>query len=409
MASTDEPVTANPLSIPPGLNTPDRSFAEFASGLTTGKSVDGATRYEDLAAYPTPVFGESATVPVLTWKSAPRLGHLMGFAKRGDNTPLDTATVIIENLYTKDKRTTATDGNGFYGGTDLAPGQYLVKTELGSEVLYSRVATVTAGRVTTANVEFALAPNPIDDAQFFVRQHYLDFLNREPDHAGLQFWADQITSCGTDAVCVEVKRINVSAAFFLSIEFQQTGFFIYRLYQSAFGTGPSLGMSAFLADAQQIGNGVVVGQADWEQKLEANRQAFTSAFAERQAFLDRYPQSVTSEQFVDALNRNTGESLSQAERDALVADLTSGAKTRAQVLRAVAEDADFARREFNPAFVYMQYVGYLRRAPADPPDNSLDGFNFWLAKLNSHNGDFVSAEMVKSFIVSGDYRSRFGR
>jgi hypothetical protein len=67
---------------------------------------------------------------------------------------------------------------------------------------------------------------PIDDPRFFVRQHYLDFLNREPDAAGLAFWTNEITSCGSDAQCVEVKRINVSAAFFLSIEFQQTGYLV---------------------------------------------------------------------------------------------------------------------------------------------------------------------------------------
>jgi hypothetical protein len=30
----------------------------------------------------------------------------------------------------------------------------------------------------------ATPTNPIDTAAFFVRQHYLDFLNREPDQAG---------------------------------------------------------------------------------------------------------------------------------------------------------------------------------------------------------------------------------
>src|SRR6185503_11124480 len=62
-------------------------------------------------------------------------------------------------------------------------------------------------------------PNTIDDTQFFVRQQYFDFLNREPDTAGLNFWTTQILSCGTDQQCIERKRINVSAAFFLSIEF----------------------------------------------------------------------------------------------------------------------------------------------------------------------------------------------
>ena len=39
------------------------------------------------------------------------------------------------------------------------------------------------------------------------------------------------------------------------------------------------------------------------------------------------------------------------------------------------------------------------------PDD--DGY-FWLAKLNEFSGNFVNAEMVKAFIVSGEYRQRFG-
>src|SRR5262249_51472763 len=72
------------------------------------------------------------------------------------------------------------------------------------------------------------APNSIDSTNFFVHQHYIDFLNREPDQAGFDFWTSQINSCGGDAQCIELKRINVSAAFFLSIEFQETGYLVYR-------------------------------------------------------------------------------------------------------------------------------------------------------------------------------------
>jgi hypothetical protein len=56
----------------------------------------------------------------------------------------------------------------------------------------------------------------------------------------------------------------------------------------------------------------------------------------------------------------------------------------------------------------MQYFGYLRRNPDDPPDTNLDGFNFWLNKLEQFNGNFVDAEMVKAFISSLEYRQRFG-
>ncbi|MFL6256050.1 MAG: PQQ-dependent sugar dehydrogenase, partial [Pyrinomonadaceae bacterium] len=73
--------------------------------------------------------------------------------------------------------------------------------------------------ITIQDDDAATSPdNPIDRSDFFVRQHYLDFLNREPDATGLQFWVQGIESCGADAGCREVKRVDTSAAFFLSIE-----------------------------------------------------------------------------------------------------------------------------------------------------------------------------------------------
>jgi len=99
--------------------------------------------------------------------------------------------------------------------------------------------------------------------------------------------------------------------------------------------------------------------------------------------------------------------LSLSERDQLVADLSAGMKTRAQVLRAVAEDQTFYSAEYNRAFVLMQYFGYLRRNPNDPQDSDYTGYDFWLTKLNQFNGNYVDAEMVKSFLVSTEYRQRF--
>ena len=256
-------------------------------------------------------------------------------------------------------------------------------------------------------------PNPIDDPQFFVRQHYLDFLNREPDNAGLVFWTNEITFCGTDAQCIEAKRINVSAAFYLSIEFQKTGYLVYRAYKAAFGNIAGkpvpITRAEMLADTQQVGNGVVVGVGDWEQRLELNKRAYFDELVTRQRFTTLYPQAMTAEGFVNALNQNTGGVLSQAERDSLIADLSSNVKTRAQVVSAVTEDSDLEQLEFNRAFVLMQYFGYLRRNPDDAPDNNMDGYNFWLQKLEANGGNFIQAEMVKSFLVSGEYRQRFGQ
>jgi hypothetical protein len=110
------------------------------------------------------------------------------------------------------------------------------------------------------------------------------------------------------------------------------------------------------------------------------------------------------------LNTNTGNSLTVAQRNALVAQLTANNTTqgRADVLRAVVDNAAFQTREFNRAFVLMQYFGYMRRNPNDTPDSNFSGYTFWLNKLNAFNGDFRSADMVKAFITSAEYRKRFG-
>lgn len=258
--------------------------------------------------------------------------------------------------------------------------------------------------------------NPNDDPLFFVRMHYHDFLNREPDAGGLQFWSNEIIQCGGNPQCVENKRINVSAAFFLSIEFQETGYLVYRIYKSAFGNLPGkpvpVQLRPFLKDTTLIGEGVQVGIGNWEQQLEQNKQRFTEQFVGSTQFLTAFPLSMSQAEFVDTMNTNSGGALSQLERDALVADLTSGAKTRAQVLRAIAEDQNLRDAELRKAFVLMQYFGYLRRNPDDVgfnglPDPNFDGFNFWLNKLNEFNGNFVQAEMVKAFIFSIEYRERF--
>ncbi len=171
---------------------------------------------------------------------------------------------------------------------------------------------------------------------------------------------------------------------------------------------PVVRFNEFLPDTQEIGRGVVVGQPGWEQVLESNKQAYVNSFVQRTRFGSAYPGGMAAATFVDTLNGNAGNALSAAERDQLVAGLTSGAMTRAQVLRAVAEDSGLVNSETNRAFVLMQYFGYLRRNPNDAPDSDHTGYDFWLGKLNEFNGNFVNAEMVKAFIISGEYKERFG-
>lgn len=254
--------------------------------------------------------------------------------------------------------------------------------------------------------------NPIDGAQFFVRQQYRDFLNRSADTDGLNYWAEQITSCGDDAGCVSYQRTNVSAAFFLSIEFQETGFLVYRLYKAAYAATPAH-LNEFLLDTRSVGQGVIVGSAGWRDLLEQNKTAFIKQFVGRIQFVGAYPYSLTPLQFVNELNLKAGGVWSADELTQLATEFDGATNSqnlgaRARVMRRLAENQTLSKRENNSAFVLMQYFGYLQRNPYDTPDSNLDGYLYWLQKLNSHNGDFRSADMVKSFLVSTEYRSRFG-
>ena len=305
----------------------------------------------------------------------------------------------------------------------------------GNEFLYlnlgnplgATLGSPSTALLTIADNETTNGVNPVDNAGFFVREQYLDFLNREPDSGGFNFWTNEINSCGATQSCIDIKRINVSAAFFLSIEFQQTGYLVERIYKSAYGDGngtstfngahqlpvPIVGFNEFLSDTQEIGQGVVVGQGNWQDVLEANKQAFTSEFVQRTRFSTAFPTTMSPQQFVDALFANAGITPSSADRNTAIAEFgsdtnTSNLAARGKALRDVAENSTLNTQEFNRAFVLMQFFGYLRRDPNSSPDTDYSGFDFWLTKLNQFNGNFVNAEMVKAFINSDEYRKRFG-
>lgn len=238
-----------------------------------------------------------------------------------------------------------------------------------------------------------LESHPIDDVTFFVRQHYLDFLNREPDDAGLAFWVGQITACGTDPVCVKNRRAAVSAAFFINNEFEQTAFFIYRVRKASLGQQPTFGQ--FVVDRNQINTG-----------SDTDKTAFTEAFVQRPEFLAKYPATQSGSDFIDALlatvKQSSGVDLSGRRGD-LVNEYIQGvtqAQSRARVIRKLVEFPEYTQAEFNPAFVLAQYFEYLRRDP-DP-----GGLAFWLNVLNNRDpNNFIG--MVCSFITSSEYQQRF--
>jgi len=248
--------------------------------------------------------------------------------------------------------------------------------------------------------------NPIDSQEFFVRQHYLDFLNREPEDSGLFAWLGVLSSCALDdQECAHEKRLTTSAALFGSTEFQLKGYFAFRFYRIAFARLPDF--SEISTDMQSV-----TGQTPAE--VYSHKANFASGFVQRPEFTALYNQ-LSNADYVAALLGKYGLTsitapdptqpdgpanviLTQAE---LLNRLNSGNLTRAQVLRAIADSFEVFQFEFNRAFVAMQYYGYLRRNP------EAAGYNAWLDYLNAHPQDF--REMVRGFVDSTEYRSRFGQ
>ncbi|HEX8138617.1 MAG TPA: Calx-beta domain-containing protein [Pyrinomonadaceae bacterium] len=232
------------------------------------------------------------------------------------------------------------------------------------------------------------APNPIDTTDFFIRQHYLDFLNREPEPGGLQGWRNILNNCPqNDTRC---DHIEVSSAFYRSPEFQSRGFFVYSFYVTSLERFPQYPEFMF--------NMSGVSGFQSQQEEEASKVAFVDLFMSQQEFKNRYDSKTAPRDYVNEIERAAGITLSNKE--ALISDLEQGRKTRAQVLRAIAESSEISVKYFNQAFVVMEYFGYLRRNP-----DAL--FQQWITTLTAAPTNY--RQMVNGFMNSTEYRARFGR
>jgi len=325
-------------------------------------------------------------------------------------------SIVTLTLSGTQSATAVTDAQGKYAFNFISTTGTHTVTPQKSPLTFTPVNRSVSNPAWNVSATFTTSAtgSAADASAFFVSQHYADFLNRDPDPDGLAFWINQIESCGSDQDCRRARRDNTSGAFFLSIEFKETGYLVYRTYKASFGDLPGkpvpIAFQQLMTDTQRLGRNVIVNVGNWQQQIETNKQAFFVGWVQRPDFLAQYPTGMTAAIFVDKLNGNTGGALTQAQRDTLVSQFANTTAGRASAVRQVAENSVFSDREVTKAFVLMQYFGYLRRNPNDPPEAGLDfaGYNFWLTKLNEHNGNFIQAEMVKSFIVSGEYLGRFG-
>jgi hypothetical protein len=282
--------------------------------------------------------------------------------------------------------------------------------------------------------------NPLNEVNYFVTQHYYDFLGRLPDQSGFDFWTNEMKQCGINVQCFRDKSVDVSNAFFYEQEYQQTASYVFLLYRASYGNtqpfpnpDPANPTEAnklpryltFVRDRVQVVGGT---------NLAASQKALADAFVQRAEFIARYPASLsTGAQFVDAvlatINTADGATFAPADRTALITHFNNGGRGLVMFhlandywngcnrlpgnpaapcvpagFGAAVDNRAFIDAEYNRSFVYSQYSGYLRR------DGDIDGFIFWLNQVSAAPPRNVAKQhgMVCSFITSAEYQQRFG-
>lgn len=289
----------------------------------------------------------------------------------------------------------------FFPNVDLNQGHFVIS---------ERPAPLTAARIVACEQQFAALVehpwllkrtppsirNPIDERHFFIGQQYRDILNREPDQDGLEFWTEHLRSCPTGSYCFNDSRAKLNTVFFEAAEFQEIGFFIYRLYQASFGAAPR-----FIDFTKDRGVLRVNDLRDPEELIPAQR-SFVESWIRQEPFRAVYPDTMSSEHFVNRLFDTAQLKPFEEERKRQIQALNAG-KGRAEVLREVIETEEFIQRERTRGLLLMQFLLQLHR-DVDYKDQR---HKAWMEKLD--RGEAVDARhIICLFLTSEEYQRRFG-
>src|SRR6185312_7915757 len=339
----------------------------------------------DLRPAVTPDMGADQTFPATAAH-----GEVSGTITDAFGVPVAGVTISLDGT---DSRETISDSrgnyrfdnvqaNGFYGLTPVMANYHFNPANRWFSLVGNRTDAFFV-----AIADATATANAIDSNAYFVRQQYLDFLGREPEPDGLAFWTGKLNTCNGDAACLRNARIDVSAAFFKSQEFYDTGSFVYRLYRGALGR--RLNYTEFAADRAQVVGG---------PNLELSKRAFAAAFVARSEFAQRYAADTSADSFVDALlqtmRQETGVDLN-SQRSSLIAHYQEGGSmnnSRALVVRDLIDQEAFAQAVYNASFVEMEYMGYLRRR------GEQSGYDFWVGVLTAAIAITIAAWFAHSLL-----------
>jgi hypothetical protein len=175
---------------------------------------------------------------------------------------------------------------------------------------------------------------------------------------------------------------------------------LYRLHFVAGGRMPRY--EEFMRDARSLGRGLIPGTEEAQRDFDGRLASLAREWERRPEFQALFGEADDA-RFAARLYENAGVEVDPSVRAALASALSSRAETRAGALLKAAADPRLEQRERNRALLLLHYFAFLRRNPDDPPDHSLEGFDFWLSNLERTND---ADKLALAFRDSIEYKAR---
>lgn len=219
------------------------------------------------------------------------------------------------------------------------------------------------------------ALTPLNDNTEFVKQVYQDFLNRQPDTDGLNYWVGQLEAGAFD-------RSELVEQYLLSPEFGETVSPVVRLYFTYYQRIPDYAGLMFWVNSYAAG---------------VTLNDVSNAFADAQEFIDKYG-SLTNEEFVSKMYINVYDRQPDSGGLAYWTDLLdTKSLTRGQVMIEFSSAEEYLSISANQVYATMTYMGLLRRAPEQ------EGFDYWVGIMD---GGASGLALIDSFLISDEYAVR---
>jgi hypothetical protein len=217
----------------------------------------------------------------------------------------------------------------------------------------------------------------------FIKQLYIDFLERNPDQGGFDFWRNALDNGSTN-------RSLACDQFVSSDEFQNRIAPISRLYMAYFLRIPDTGGLINAISYSLNGN------AD-NGNQPGSLNEISQLFADSQEFINTYG-SLNDDQFVELIYNNLFGRPSDPDGKQNALNAISGGLTRGEIMTAFSESEEYKTLVSLQIRIISLYYGMLRRAPDQ------EGFDVW---YNYLNGGASILELTQEFLDSQEYQDRF--